>query len=153
MKIAVTKTMVVVLVFASLVFGGPAGASDVEELSEMVQFFLANANEESAHARFWADDLVYTSSAGLRFGKAEIMSGFDDSATADIAASDESAITYSGEDIDVRVYGNTAVVAFRLVGTPTDGSAVLGYFNTGTFLKRDGDWQVVAWQATRIPPP
>jgi hypothetical protein len=29
---------------------------------------------------------------------------------------------------------------------------VLYYYNTGTFLRRDGEWRVVAWQATRIPP-
>ncbi len=47
------------------------------------------------------------------------------------------------------------IMAFKLVGTPTDKAAdtdVLYYFNTGTFLKRDGIWQVVAWQATKIPP-
>jgi hypothetical protein len=25
------------------------------------------------------------------------------------------------------------------------------YWNTGTFVKRDGEWRVVAWQATKIP--
>jgi hypothetical protein len=61
---------------------------------------------------------------------------------------------YSGEEVDVRVYGDTAVIAFKLVGTPTNeaaGTDVLYYYNTGTFLKRDGIWQVVAWQATKIP--
>ena len=54
----------------------------------------------------------------------------------------------------MRVYGDTAIVAFKLVGTPADTSEdtdVLYYFNTGTFLKRDGVWRVVAWQATKIP--
>jgi hypothetical protein len=45
-----------------------------------------------------------------------------------------------------------AVVAFRLVGrTEKDGAVETArYRNTGTFLKHDGRWQVVAWQATRI---
>jgi hypothetical protein len=43
-----------------------------------------------------------------------------------------------------------AIVAFRLIGTAEDGT-VQQYFNTGTFLKRDGAWRVVAWQATKIP--
>jgi hypothetical protein len=63
-------------------------------------------------------------------------------------------MVYSGEEVDVRVYGDMAVVAFKLVGTPTNeaaGADVLYYYNTGTFLKRDGIWQVVAWQATKIP--
>jgi hypothetical protein len=36
-------------------------------------------------------------------------------------------------------------VAFRLV------TATQQYFNTGTFVKREGRWQAVAWQATKIP--
>ena len=62
-------------------------------------------------------------------------------------------VIYTAEEVQVDVYGTTAVVAFRLVGTPQGESSddVSYYFNTGTFLKRDGIWQVVAWQATRIP--
>ena len=95
----------------------------------MVHAFLASSGTEAAHASFWAEDLIYTSSAGLRFGKADIMAGFEDT--------------------------DTAVVAFKLVGTPTDESAqadVLYYFNTGTFMKREGVWKVIAWQATKVPP-
>jgi len=83
------------------------------------------------------------------------MAGFDNPDTADDSSDDAPPMVYSGEDIDIRLYGNTAIVAFKLVGTPTDKSAdadMLYYLNTGTFLKRDGVWQVVAWQATKIPP-
>jgi hypothetical protein len=62
-------------------------------------------------------------------------------------------VIYSGEDVRVQVFGSTAVVTFRLVGTPNDGSPAVQYFNTGTFLKRDGEWRAVAWQATVIPAP
>jgi len=63
---------------------------------------------------------------------------------------------YTGADIQIQIYGSTAVVAFRLVATPAGDSGesvVQSYFNTGTFLKRNGVWQVVAWQATRISAP
>ncbi len=138
-----------------VLYCGPAIASDTEDLTEMLHSFLATSSEEQAHARFWAEDLVYTSSAGLRFGKADIMSGFEDSDADDEAADDESPVAYTGEDVDIRIYGDMAIVAFKLVGSPTDKSGdadVLYYFNTGTFLKRDGDWSVIAWQATKIPP-
>ena len=134
---------------------GPLVASDTEDLTAMLQEFLSASSEEAAHASFWADDLVYTSSAGLRFGKADIMAGYDGSAAEDEPSDDAPAMVYSGEDVDVRLYGDTAIVAFKLVGRPTDESAnadVLYYFNTGTFLRRDGVWQVIAWQATKIPP-
>ena len=125
-----------------------AVAGDVEDLTAMLQEFLANSDERTAHERFWAEDLVYSSSAGLRFGKADILQGFEDTEESD----EPPAVVYSGEEVDVRLYDDTAVVAFKLVGTPADGSARLYYYNTGTFLKREGVWKVVAWQATKIPP-
>ena len=58
---------------------------------------------------------------------------------------------YSAEDVQIQVYGDAAIVAFRMVATPVEGSETQEYLNTGTFMKRDGKWQVVAWQATIIP--
>lgn len=144
------------LMCLAIVGAGPALASDTDDLRTLLQEFLAGSGTQEVHAKFWADDLVYTSSAGLRFGKAEIMAGFEDSGSGDEADDDEATMIYSGEDIDIRLYGNTAIVAFKLVGTPTDKSTdkdVLYYFNTGTFLKKDGVWRAIAWQATKIPPP
>ncbi len=143
-----------ILVLTAVFLAPMAAASDVDELTSLLQDFLANADQRAAHERFWADDLVYSSSAGLRFGKADILEGFD-TAGADDEEDAAPEVVYSGEDVDVRLYGDTAVVAFKLVGTPTNkeaGGDVLYYFNTGTFLKRDGIWKVVAWQATKIPP-
>ena len=128
----------------------PLHASDSEELTALLHEFLAAADKAEMHERFWGDDLVYSSSAGLRFGKADIMGGF--SSASEEAAEPE--VVYSGEEVDVRLYGDTAVVAFRLVGTPTDAAgeqAVQQYYNTGTFVRRDGTWKAVAWQATKIP--
>ena len=53
----------------------------------------------------------------------------------------------------IQQYGDTAVVAFRLVGTTQRGGAteVSKFLNTGTFLRRGGSWQAVNWQATRLP--
>jgi ketosteroid isomerase-like protein len=145
-------TRLATLAGIALIGTAPVFASDTDDLTAMLHEFLAASGEQQAHERFWAEDLVYSSSAGLRFGKVDILAGFDDSDDDTDAAP---AIVYTGEEVDVRVYGDTAVVAFKLVGTPTDKAGdtdVLYYFNTGTFLKRDGVWRVVAWQATRIPP-
>ena len=148
-------TRITTIVCLAILACGPASASDTDDLRTMLQNFLKGSSTKEAHASFWSEDLIYTSSAGLRFGKADIMAGFEDSGSGDDTAGDEPMI-YSGEDIDIRLYGSTAIVAFKLVGTPTDKSVdrdVLYYFNTGTFLKRDGVWKVIAWQATKIPPP
>ena len=141
-------TFKAVLAALVLALASPASA-DKDVLTVMLQDFLANSHKADAHETFWADDLVYSSSAGLRFGKADIMEGF---AGAGDPGTEPPPVVYTGEEVDVRLYGDTAVVAFKLVGTPSDGSEKLYYYNTGTFLKRDGVWKVVAWQATKIPP-
>ena len=142
-----TKTIRVLLLVLTVALAQTASASDVDDLTAMLHDFLANADKAAAHDRFWADDLVYSSSAGLRFGKSDIMEGFEGAQESE----EPPAVVYSGEEVDVRLYDDVAIVAFKLVGTPTDGSDVLYYYNTGTFLKRDGEWKVVAWQATKIP--
>jgi len=151
-KQEMTKIFQGLLLTLAILLAQSAVASDVDELTGMLQDFLSNADTRAAHERFWADDLVYSSSAGLRFGKADIMSGFE-SSDDEVADSDEPpAVRYTGEEVDVRLYDDMAIVAFKLVGVPSDGSDRLYYYNTGTFLKREGEWRAVAWQATMIPP-
>ena len=138
----------------ALVALAPAHAAaddDRATLGDMLDTFLAGASvgDPAVHERFWADDLVYTSSSGSRTDKASILQGMRESAA---ARPETPPIVYTADQVDIRVYGDTAVVAFRLVATPTGDGDVQYYFNTGTFLKRDGDWRAVAWQATRIPP-
>lgn len=128
-------------------------APDRAELQQMLDEFLsgASANDLAAHVRFWADDLIYTSSRGTRFGKDEILAALR------VPEDEEDALlpTYYAENVRIQQYGDTAVVAFRLVGVTPDEAggapSVENFFNTGTFLRREGRWQVVAWQATRIP--
>lgn len=127
-------------------------APDAAELTKLLNDFLAGAsrNDAAMHERFWADDLIYTSALGVRRGKAEIM---ENVRSAEPPKPEEGTAVYTAEDIRIQQYGDTAIVAFRLVGT-TDKAGkkeVANYFNTGTFLKRGGQWQVVAWQATKIP--
>ncbi len=148
MKLAViTAALLLVAVFPAW------GGSDEEQLTALLDEFLAGAsvNDIAAHERFWADDLVYTSSSGLRFGKADILEGMRAEPETD---SSEPETVYTAEEVRIRHYGDTAVVAFRLLGNPrAENEKVMQYFNTGTFVKRDGQWRAVAWQATKIPDP
>ena len=120
------------------------------ELTKLLNEFLAGAshNDAAMHDRFWADDLIYTGSAGRRRGKAEIMK---DVRSAPAPKPGDPKTIYTAEDVRIQQYGNTAIVAFRLVATTEkDGkSEVTNYLNTGTFLKRKGQWRVVSWQATK----
>jgi len=127
-------------------------ARDGAELTTLLTTFLAGAsrNDAAVHDRFWADDLIYTRSAGQRIGKEEIMK---DVRGAPAPGPDDPVTTYSAEEIRIQQYGDTALVAFRLVGTTrrAGNTEVTRYLNTGTFLKRNGEWRAVGWQATRIP--
>ena len=138
-----------VLLFAVSAFAQTA--PDASELTKLLNDFLAGAgrNDVAMHDRFWADDLIYTGATGRRVGKGDIMK---DLRTPPTQVSEEK-ITYSAEDVRINQYGTTAVVAFRLVARVerSNRTDVTRYFNTGTFLKRDGKWQVVSWQATRLP--
>jgi hypothetical protein len=105
------------------------------------------------HDRFWADDLIYTRSAGTRTNKEDLMKGVRSAAP---QKADDPVTVYTAEDIRIQQYGNAAVVAFKLVGNTTrpDGTKITSnHLNTGTFIKRNGKWQVVAWQATIVPKP
>ena len=120
-------------------------------ITKSLNDFLAFNSDAAQHDRFWAEDLVYTSSAGLVKTKAEIMKGLADAAKPG-ATKTESRSTYSAEDILVRVDGKTAALTFRLVAKNADGT-VLTYRNSGTLLQRKGQWQVITWQATKEPAP
>ncbi len=131
-------------------------APDAAELTKLLNDFLAGAsrNDVAMHERFWANDLIYTGSSGRRIGKEDIMRDVrEEAASAEKPKPDADVATYSAEDIRIQQYGTTAIVAFRLVGSTKKGETteVANYLNTGTFLKRDGQWRAVSWQATKMP--
>lgn len=121
------------------------------ELEQLLDDFLqgASVNDAEMHDRFWANELIYTSSAGERITKDDIMSGFEP----DTSVSDMPGMQYGYEDLQIMVFDDAAIVAFQLVGTGASGDSpdVMRYYNTGTFINRNNQWQAVAWHATRIP--
>lgn len=139
-------SLFVVLLSAALV---PAQtAPDAAELTKLLNEFLAGASRSdyAIHDKFWAEDLIYTRSAGVRTNKAEIMRGRSTPPNPDAPKS-----VFTAEDIRIQQYGTTAVVAFQLVSMLSDTGGQLQvsrYLNTATFLKRKGKWQVVGYQAT-----
>jgi hypothetical protein len=139
----------------ALAFGLQAQtAPDAAELTKLLKDFLAGAsrNDAAMHDRFWANDLIYTSSAGRRMSKADIMRAQRFAAP---RKPGDPATVYTAEDIRIQQYGDTAIVAFRLIGTTERAGATetINYLNTGTFLKRNGKWQAVAWQSTKMARP
>lgn len=147
--------LILVSVLALTISGFSQTAPDAPELSRLLNEFLAGAsrNDAAIHDRFWADDLIYTRSAGVRINKEELMKGVRSAP----ARKDGDPVTgYSAENVRIQQYGDAAIVAFKLViaTTSADGAKTVSYnLNTGTFIKRNGRWQAVAWQSTVIPPP
>lgn len=130
-------------------------APDAAKLTALLNEFLAGAgrNDAAVHDRFWADDLIYTRSVGVRTNKEDLMKGVR---TAPPRKDTDPVAAYTAEDIQIHQYGDAAVVAFRLVITTTksDGTKTVGNnLNTGTFVKRKDMWQAVAWQSTVVPKP
>ncbi|HEY8186835.1 MAG TPA: DUF4440 domain-containing protein [Pyrinomonadaceae bacterium] len=147
------RVVSVVLLFLLLAFGTNAQtAPDANELTRLLNEFLAGAsrNDPSVHERFWADDVIYTGSGGRRRGKSDIM---HDVRSSPAPKPDDPTTIFTAEDVRIQQYGSTAIVAFRLVGTTSKNgkTEVMNYLNSGTFVKRNGKWQVVNWQSTRMP--
>jgi ketosteroid isomerase-like protein len=149
----VKRILLSFLLLLSISAHGAPASPEVVELSKLLHDFLAGASKSdiAMHDRFWADELIYTSALGRRKGKADIMSEL----RAEPAAPkpEEGTTVYTAEEVRIREYGETAIVAFRLVATTDKAGTktVANYLNTGTFLRRDGKWQAVAWQATAMP--
>lgn len=122
-----------------------------EELTLLLNRFLQGAGENSVemHDRFWAEDLVYTSSTGQRYGKQRIMDGLQSSGDEE----GEPVTRWSAEDIQIRTYGEVAILTFTLVGQTESENGIerSEYLNSGAFVKRDGEWKAVNWQATKVP--
>jgi hypothetical protein len=149
MQKAISAMMVALaLAFAAPTVAAEGGAS--AELKKLLHEFLeaAGRGDKAVFDRFFADDLIYTRSAGVTITKADIMKGLNEPPKPDDPKS-----TYSADDITARDYGDMAVVNFRLIQhlRKGDSSETNYYRNTGTFLKRNGRWQAVAWQSTRVP--
>lgn len=146
------RTLLSTLLLLSVCGLSAQTAPDAGELTKLLNDFLAGAgrNDAAMHERFWADDLIYTSALGVRRGKAEIMSNVRSDAP---PKPEDGTTIYTAEDVRIQQYGETAIVAFKLVATTDKAGTkeVANYLNTGTFLKRGGKWQAVGWQATKMP--
>lgn len=149
------KIVNIIIVLGLVLFTQPVYAqneTEIQILTQKLHEFMAGAsvNDEQIHDNFWDEELIYTSSAGLRFGKKQIMDGLKNQDESD---QQPPSTTYTADEIIIQVYDDTAVVAFKMTGltnTPS-GNETTYYLNSGTFLKRKGEWKVVNWQATRIP--
>jgi ketosteroid isomerase-like protein len=92
-----------------------------------------------------SDDLSYTHATGVHETKAEFL--------AKLKSGQLKYESFAPEDVRVRIYGTTGVVTgvarvkVQVKGEPL--SFPLRF--TDVYVKQGGRWQMVAWQATRLP--
>ena len=144
-------TLMIVLMLTPVV-SARAAAPAAEELTRLLKEFLdgASRNDVKVHERFWADDLIYTRSAGVRMGKAEILENARSGPTA--TAEDADHLHRRGHPYPaVRRHRRRRLPPRRHDRQRRQGRSSREYLNTGTFVKRNGEWRAAAWQATRMP--
>jgi len=96
--------------------------------------------------RLMSDDFTYTHSSGETQAKGEFL--------ADLKSGKRVFKSVKHEDVRVRVYGSTAVLTGRSNFVVVNGGKELDLplRFIGVYVKRNGDWQMVAWQSTKIAP-
>jgi ketosteroid isomerase-like protein len=147
------RVLIIAAVFCSMAVAGTRAQTKgnaTAEVAALLREFIAGAGsgDKAIFEKFFADDVIYTRATGVVITKADIMGSLGKP-----AAASEGKSSYSAEDITVHEYGDTVIVAFRLEGRTehADGKVEQAHYrNTGTFLRRNGRWQAVAWQATKI---
>lgn len=123
--------------------------ADTRAAIERVDQMFADAMVKAdvvALANTYADDYVFTDPAGRVSHKAELLDSFTRGAIK-IRAQEIS-------DVHVNVYGEVAVEIGKLTSRATrDGKDSSGTFRfTRVWVRRDGRWQTVAFQETRLIP-
>jgi len=96
--------------------------------------------------RIEAEEFVFTDPAGRLWTKQRQLES--------LKAGDLEIDSFALSDVRARIYVDAAVVTFRIEWRGTfRGVDISGPQRmTDTFVKRDGRWQCVASQTTRIPP-
>ena len=112
------------------------------------------AGDRGLFDRMLAGDFTHTSHSGQFKTRAEWMA--EDKVDSRQGKPQAGKTTYEAFDVDdlaVRIYGETAVVTGRSSpkGRTAKGEPIRGQYRfLRVWVKRDGHWQVVAFQGTRI---
>jgi len=142
------------LFILSLLAAGVAAAdttADVVQLEQKLTDALQRSDVDAV-AALWADDLVWIGLSGKRSSKAEQLAGMKAQAAAPGSA--PAVVGVVNKDVNVRVYGETAVaivLSTWTVRTP-DGERASDYLATHVWNERGGQWRLVSAQISRVAP-
>jgi hypothetical protein len=112
--------------------------------NEKIRFAAMVSRDLAVIDRLLAPELIYTHGDGRVIDKAAFI--------ADLKTGDFKYVSIDPLDIRVRLFGDTAIVAgeaaMQVVNKGVPAQIRIRYTNTQ--LRRNGAWQMVAWQATRL---
>ena len=130
--------------FSQQTFSADANPTVEEEIKQL-EFFLADLisrKDIDTYATYLTDDYVRIAANGLISTKAEVLDGFRNSTG--------TTGKMTPHDLDVRVFGNTAILKGILAIENKDGSTRTSII-TKVFIHRDGKWYLAALQGTALP--
>ena len=101
-------------------------------------------SDVAALEKLYADEYLFTDPSGMKFTKSQDI--------ANTRTGDLKLTAYRLGDLQVHVYGDVATVTGSNTITATfHGADASGQYRfTDVFVKRDGRWQVVATQGTKV---
>jgi ketosteroid isomerase-like protein len=124
-----------------------AGQADADAVkaAELRRFEVMTAKDYTALATLLGDDLVYTHSSAAVDSKASYLESLT-----------SGRVTYKvikPTDLQVRVFGDIAVIhGVAAMNVDANGQAIVNTLRfTDIWARRDGRWQMIAWQSTRLP--
>jgi hypothetical protein len=124
---------------------GTAAAEEAVRSAEQARFTAMTTGKYDDLGRLLGDDLIYTHSNALVDTKASY-----------IESMTSGALTYhkiDATDMKVRVYGTTAIItASATMAVTSKGQAATNHLRyTDVWVLRDGRWQMIGWQSTKLP--
>lgn len=138
-------TVVALFLVGTMTQAQPSTAADAVKAADAARFKAQTTNDFTALGQLLADDLVYTHSSAAVDGKASF-----------IESMRSGTVKYESiesRDVQVRVYGTTAIIngagRFRVTARGEKLDNQLRY--TDVWVLKDGRWQMVSWQSTKIP--
>ena len=145
------STRLAVLALAGVLLAAPlhaqpnADATEAVKTAELARFKAMTTNDLPALEKALGDDLIYTHSNAAVDTKASYVGSIRSGAL--------KYVSVEPSEMKVRVYGTTAVItAMAKVTSISNGQTMNNQLRyTDVWVLRDGRWQMVGWQSTRMP--
>ena len=152
MKITLVSTaaLLILLLGTTMVPAQTGANARVESRLMKLERDIGDANlrrDKKFFERVEAEEFVFTDSMGGLTTKSE------DIASLDKPVGEARLVNFAVDDMKVAVYGKTAVVIGRAVWTYKRGDREIINKTrfTDVFVKRDGQWRIVAGHSSRMP--